>query len=108
MAKLFKFEKVLQTTLKSFDAKDVPYETATRIFFNEPYDVIKYSYSINNFKENIVKYEFHEIDDNNYVRYTFNVGKRRYIGIIKSIDYTVVSSLFNKFLEVNGIVEINK
>ena len=103
MAKLFKFEKVLQSSLKYFDAKDVPSDLATRIFFNEPYNVITYSYSINGCKENIVKYEFHLIDDNKYCRYSFKIGKRLYIGIIKFADFVAVSSLFNKFLEVNGI-----
>lgn len=105
MAKLFKFEKVLQSTLKHFDAKDVSYDLAARIFVNEPCDVIKYSYSINDYKENNVKYEFHVIDDNNYCRYSFKIGKRLYLGIIKSIDYTAVSSLFNKFLEINGVIK---
>ena len=103
MAKLFKFEKVLQSCLKHFDAKDVSYDLATRIFLNEPYNVIKYSYSINNYKENKVKFEFHLIDDKKYCRYSFKVGKRLYIGIIKFGDFIAVSSLFNKFLEINGI-----
>lgn len=107
MAKLFPFEKELKATLKYFDAKDVSYDFVEKLLITDPVDIISYSYSINNFKDNNVKYEFHRVDGKYYTLYRFIIGKRMYRGIIKTIDYTAVSALFNKFLEVNGVIKHN-
>lgn len=105
MAKLFPFEKELKATLRYFDAKDVSYDFTKKIINTEPADIIRFSYSINNFKNNSVKYEFYRVDGKYYVIYRFIIGKRMYRGIIKTIDYTAVSALFNKFLDVNGVIK---